>query len=135
MQEKSKDKIKRRFNRAEWGPREAQGDSGEGCLYDPDSKRSCCLGLELIARGVSRARLRGHGMPVGLVRRDDLPAFLKPVRDGWVRNTEFADKAAVLNDAPNIDLAKREAAIIALFLTEGIEVEFYGELFPGGKEE
>jgi hypothetical protein len=126
--------VKRKFDRAKWFPYElmVKRHKPSGVLFDTSTGRSCCLGLELLARGVISDNLIGKTMPDEINPKDS-PGFM--VNDGIDLDrgsSLFSKEAAKINDSndsvtyPTIE--KKEEAIIELFATVDIEVEFFGEL-------
>jgi hypothetical protein len=120
------------INRSEWLPREAQRLGGESFLLHPENGRMCCLGLYLRECGISASTLIGRKMPHNISSQAKLPDWMLGYHDG--NSSDTALKLAKLNDAVDdfeeMPLGEREALIVEVFASLGIEVRFKGALKP-----
>lgn len=115
------------IDRKRWGT----GLNGDR-LADRNRQNCCCLGFACNQLyGVPWNTMRCRAMPHTLVNRGvskaDMPLFL--TRLGRLKHsTEFASRAAVINDSrnPELSLPEREQQLIRLFASHGIELEFTG---------
>lgn len=97
---------------------------GEALLKN-ENEKLCCLGFGLRACGVPDGVLMNCSLPhdVGIRLQVDIPPFTVDV----TQDSEFAKKAAKLNDNVHITQEQREAELTKLFKAAGIELKFTGK--------
>lgn len=121
-------------------PEPGDGIYPGGELYDTATKRQCCLGFVARQCGIARTVMEDIGMASDLGFRNDAQARREWRKiDGilveahiatqemmpFASDLSWASKAASINDK-NMDPAKREAALKAVFAKQGFRLVFTG---------
>jgi hypothetical protein len=96
--------------------------TGAGRLYDPDTRRMCCLGFYLRSCGLSLDDIREGEMPSNVTC--DIPAEAQWLLSETLRDSAVGNKLSRINDdRPSLE-KEREAEITRLFAEHGVKVVF-----------
>lgn len=91
---------------------------GTGCFLLNNDGTMCCLGFVCTQSGVPSDKIVGRGMPNGVCDPMIRQKITFLLGETWV------DRAAFVNDAPEISDAEREQTLIELFGQHGIILRF-----------
>ena len=93
-------------------------------LLDDDGKM-CCLGFYALACGVDEESIRNKTEPEFL--EFEIPSLSYDSEETrLIYNTEFTQRAILINDSQSISEDKREEALILLFKKDGTKLSFEG---------
>lgn len=126
------ERLKFTVKRSEWLNGDVLPTCEAGCLFDPSTKRRCCLGFycQQLA-GSSDDEMKTVAMPIdlGLIPNDFEEAEreldekqLEALRR--VVDCDYVEKIAHINDQRGITQHDREQRLIEAFNVLGVDVEF-----------
>ncbi len=102
------------------------GRGNDSSLYDPKTRKMCCLGIYLRACGFSVADVKDRSMPGDVEATGKrVPSWMVIRRaNNFIRTSPSNMKLAVANDNEGLSERKRERKIRELFANQGIKVTF-----------